>query len=171
MVSGRRGPSNLATFLAADIFRYAADSLLAYLMSISAGQVALEFQPSYTRGGTVALYVGFLVGALFWGLSADIIGRKWAFNCSLFLAAVAAIVTGAMPSFNSWAALVSIGGFAAGGNLVLDTTVFLEFLPSKSQWLVTFMAAWWGLGQTAAAFLAWAFIRRCSESSHESLLT
>ena len=27
-----------------------------------------------------------------------------------------------------------------GGNLVLDTAVFLEYLPSKDQWLLTLMA-------------------------------
>lgn len=139
--------------------RYAVDSLLAFLMSITAGQVALEFQPSYARGGTIALYVGLLVGALFWGIGADVIGRKWAFNLSLLIAAIFSIVAGASRNYVSWTSFVAVTGFGAGGNLVLDTTVFLEFLPAKSQWLVTLMAIWWGIGQTAAGLLAWAFIR------------
>lgn len=51
-------------------FGYAADSLILLLQSVAAGQAALEFQPSFSKGLTVAAYTGMLVGALFWGLSA-----------------------------------------------------------------------------------------------------
>jgi len=40
----------------------------------------------------------------------------------------------------------------------LDTTVFLEYLPSRDQWLLTLMAAWWGVGQLIAGLFAWAFL-------------
>lgn len=33
-----------------------------------------------------------------------------------------------------------MAAFSAGGNLVLDTTVFLEYLPADKQWLVTTLA-------------------------------
>lgn len=49
----------LATLMIA--YRYAVDSMLAILMSIAAGQVSLEFQPSYARGGQISLYVGLLL--------------------------------------------------------------------------------------------------------------
>ncbi|EXJ92970.1 hypothetical protein A1O3_01526 [Capronia epimyces CBS 606.96] len=97
---------------------YAVDSLLPILMSIANTQVVLEYQPSYNRGGQIGLYVGLLVGALFWGISADIIGRKWAFNMSLFLASVFSIGAGAAPNYIGWASLVALGGSGAGGNLV-----------------------------------------------------
>lgn len=131
-------------------------------MSIAAGQVGLEFNPSYKRGGQVALYVGLLMGALFWGIGADIVGRKWAFNLSLFLASIFAIISGAAPSYVSWCSFVALSAFGAGGNLVLDTTVFLEFLPSSKHWMVTLMALWWGVGQAIAGLFAWAFIRKSS---------
>lgn len=50
-------------------FRYAADSLILLLKSVTVGQAALEFNPSFTRGLTVSAYAGMLCGALFWGLS------------------------------------------------------------------------------------------------------
>lgn len=50
-------------------FGYAADSLILLLQSVTASQAALEFQPSFAKGLTVAAYTGMLVGALFWGLS------------------------------------------------------------------------------------------------------
>lgn len=78
-----------------------------------------------------------LLGALFWGLSADIIGRKFAFNTSLFICSVSCIVAGASPGWDSLAFFVACIGFGGGGNLILDTTVFLEYLPSNKQWVLS----------------------------------
>jgi len=79
-----------------------------------------------------------LVGALFWGIlssfpnlfarthiiagiTADIIGRKFAFNVSLMLCSVFAIVAGASPNWTVLGLFVCLCSFGAGGNLVLDT--------------------------------------------------
>lgn len=99
-----------------------------------------------------------LVGALFWGLSADVIGRKFAFNTSLMISSVFCIVAGAAPNWIVLGLFVCLSAFGSGGNLVLDTAVFLEYIPSKDQWLVTLMAAWWGVGQLIAGLFAWAFL-------------
>ena len=136
-------------------FGYAADSLILLLQSVTAGQAGLEFQPSFTRGLTVAAYSGMLVGALFWGLSADVIGRKFAFNTSLFLCSCFAILAGAAPNWYVLGLFVSLAAFGAGGNLVLDATVFLEYLPGDYQWLLTLMACWWGFAPVVAAGFAW----------------
>lgn len=133
--------------------------MLTFLIGIVKVQVDYELKPSYSGGAQMGLYVGLLFGALGWGLSADIIGRKWAFNLSLLVASIFSIAAGASHDYITFAALVAVAAFGAGGNLVLDTTVFLEYLPSTHQWLVTTMALWWGVGQTCAALLAWAFIR------------
>ncbi|KAF2007380.1 MFS general substrate transporter [Amniculicola lignicola CBS 123094] len=139
-------------------FGYAVDSLLLLLQGIIARQAELEFNPSYAQGLTIAAYVGMLVGALFWGLTADIIGRKFAFNTSLMVCSIFAIVAGASPNWIVLGLFICLSAFGAGGNLVLDTAVFLEYLPGKSQWMLTLMAAWWGVGQLVAGFLAWGFI-------------
>lgn len=139
-------------------FGYAVDSLILLIQSIIAGRAADEFQPGFRNGLTVAAYVGMLVGALFWGGSADIIGRKYAFNVSLLLSSIFCIVAGASPNWYVLGLFVCLSAFGAGGNLVLDTAVFLEYLPSKDQWLLTLMAAWWGLGQLVAGLFAWAFM-------------
>lgn len=139
-------------------FGYAVDSLILLIQSIIAGQAALEFNPSYRNGQTIAAYVGMLVGALFWGMSADIIGRRFAFNFSLIVCSIFAIVAGASPNWEVLGLFIALSAFGGGGNLVLDTAVFLEFLPSRQQWMLTLMAAWWGVGQLVAGFFAWAFI-------------
>ncbi len=112
----------------------------------------------YAEGLTVAVYVGMLLGALFWGIGADIVGRKYAFNISLFICSISAIVAGAMPNWPSLGFFIALVGFGGGGNLILDTTVFLEYLPGSKQWAVTFLASWWGLGQAITGFLAWGFM-------------
>lgn len=128
-------------------FGYAVDSLILLIQSIIASYAAVEFNPGFAYGMTIAVYVGMLVGALFWGLSADVIGRKYAFNLSLLISSVFCIVAGASPNWIVLGLFVSLAAFGSGGNLVLDTTVFLEYLPSQDQWLLTLMACWWGIGQ------------------------
>lgn len=139
-------------------FGYAVDSLVLLLQSIIATQAAYEFNPGFKNGLTIAVYVGMLVGALFWGLSADVIGRKYAFNVSLLICSIFSIVAGASPNWVVLGLFVCLSAFGAGGNLVLDTAVFLEYLPSKNAYLVTLMAAWWGLGQLIAGLFAWAYM-------------
>jgi MFS family permease len=134
------------------------DSLILLLQSIIAIQAANEFNPSYPRALTIAVYVGMLIGALFWGLSADIIGRRFAFNVSLFICSISGIAAGAAPSWQSLAFFIAMVGFGGGGNLILDTAVFLEYLPSEKQWVLTWLAAWWGLGSTVAGLIAWPFM-------------
>jgi hypothetical protein len=113
-------------------FGYAVDSMLLVIQSIIAPYAAYEFQSSFDYGLTVAVYVGMLVGALFWGLSADMIGRRHAFNYSLLIASIFCIVAGASPNWIVLGLFTCLSAFGCGGNLVLDTTVFLEQLPRRS---------------------------------------
>ncbi|RMD42880.1 hypothetical protein DV735_g2245, partial [Chaetothyriales sp. CBS 134920] len=139
-------------------FGYAVDALQLSLQGIIAVQAVIEFQPSYPTGLTIALYLGMLVGALFWGLFGDIIGRKVAFNVSLFICAIFTIIAGASPTWVSLGVFISLGAFGAGGNLILDTAVFLEYLPSSKQWLVSLLPCWFGVGCTIAGLVAWGFM-------------
>lgn len=147
MDSGRRDSllsSHIVCLRLIGTFSYAVDSLILLLQSIVSSQAILEFQPSFSTGLTIAVYVGMLVGALFWGLSADVIGRRFAFNVSLFISSIFTIVAGASPNWIVLGLFICLSAFGAGGNLVLDTAVFLEYLPSQNQWLITLMACWWG---------------------------
>ncbi|KAM7206382.1 Major facilitator superfamily domain containing protein [Naviculisporaceae sp. PSN 640] len=140
-------------------FGYCVDSLVLLLQSVIAKQAFMEFgEIGYAKGLTIAVYVGMFMGALFWGLTADVIGRKVAFNTSLFVCSVATIVASAMRDWTGLGIMIALIGFGAGGNLILDTTVFLEYLPGDKQWALTFMAMWWGLGQAIAGFISWGFL-------------
>lgn len=132
--------------------------MVAFLQSVAASQAYLEIgNAGYPTGATMALYAGLQMGAIFWGFSADIIGRRIAFNTTLFMASIATIVAGAGPNWIVFCVFVSLLGFGAGGNLVLDPTVMLEFVPAKQQWVTTAIAGWWGVGQAAAGVIAWGY--------------
>jgi len=79
-------------------------------------QAALEFNVEHSAFLSLALIAGLFVGASFWGLGSDLIGRKVAFNTTLFIAAVFGIAAGAAPTFISCAVLISFIGFGVGGN-------------------------------------------------------
>ncbi|KAF2485868.1 major facilitator superfamily domain-containing protein [Neohortaea acidophila] len=153
-------------------FGYAVDSLILLLQSIVAPYAYPELNPGgWAYGMTVAVYVGMLIGALFWGLSADIIGRKYAFNFSLLISSVFCIVAGASPNWAVLGTFIALAAFGSGGNLVLDTTVYLEYLPSRYSWTLTLMASWWGAGQFVAGLFAWAFIPNysCQIPGHSNI--
>lgn len=96
------------------------------------------------------------------------IGRKIAFNICLFICSIACIVAGAMPKWEALAFWIAILGFGGGGGLILDSTLLLEFLPSRKRWVVTVLGVWWGVGQTVAGFVAWPFLSTFDPQKNKS---
>lgn len=88
-------------------FGYAVDSLLIVCQSIAQPAVDQEYGRPTAKIAGVALasQVGLLVGAAVWGFTADIIGRKLAFNTSLFICAIFVLIGGAMPNYISFATM------------------------------------------------------------------
>ncbi|KAG8533976.1 uncharacterized protein KY384_001719 [Bacidia gigantensis] len=145
-------------------FGYMVDSLLIICHSIAQPAVAQEYGSPTKKIAGIALasQVGLLIGAALWGFSADIIGRRLAFNTSLFICAIFVLIAAGMPNYISFATMVTIYSAAAGGNYILDATNLIEFLPAAWSWLVTFMAVWWAVGYTITGLLAWAFMSNYS---------
>lgn len=145
---------------------YAADSLLTLMHSVAQAQINKEFNKTFATV-VMADYLGLFAGALFWGFVSDIIGRKIAFNATLFITAIFAMATAGGMSYAAVCTLGAFSYFGAGGNLVLDSVTFLEFLPYNKQWMITFMAMWWGLGQLIPTGAAYALIPPYSCESAE----
>lgn len=138
-----------------------------WLQAIAIVMPSLTYQdgwPKYPdiRLATLALYAGLIVGAAFWGISSDIIGRRLAWNCTLVLSGIFGIAAGASPNFATFGFFIAMIGFSAGGNLPVDGALFLEFLPGNKQHLLTFLSAWWAVGQSVASLIAWVFLARWS---------
>ena len=83
--------------------------------------------------------------------------RRLAWNATLVVGGVFGIVAGASPNFESLCFFVSLIGFGVGGNLPVDGTLFIEFIPGKHQYLLTLLSIWWAVGQVVASLIAWVF--------------
>lgn len=153
------------TFLAG--FGWFVDNVWFQALSISLPQILLEFRPAHVQFATLALYIGLLLGATFWGFMADVIGRRPSWNITLFISAVFGIAVGGAPNFVALGALLSCLGLGLGGNLPVDGAMLIEFIPSTHQWILTFLSIFWCFGQLFAAFVGWAFITnyRCVDAA------
>lgn len=85
---------------------------------------------------TLALTAGLCLGALCWGALSDMQGRKWAFNGTLLMVAVFGGFAGRAESLVTACLLFGFLGFGLGGNLVVDGTLLLEFLPARKKSLL-----------------------------------
>lgn len=99
-----------------------------------------------------------MLGASFWGVTADFIGRKPAFTSTILLGGVFACAVAGAQDFVTFCALWGVIGTATGGNVPVDSILFLEFVPQEKQWLLTSLSAWWNLGQVIVALVAWVFL-------------
>lgn len=64
-------------------------------------QLTKEFgvrSAAWTRWTTFSLFIGLTFGAAFWGIASDVIGRRLAFNVTLFLGGVFGIAAGGAPT-------------------------------------------------------------------------
>ncbi|RPD62612.1 MFS general substrate transporter [Lentinus tigrinus ALCF2SS1-7] len=124
--------------------------------------VTLEFVGFKGPFLILAQSIGLLVGAVFWGVGCDIWGRRWSFNLTLIITAIFAISAGGAPTPIALCALIATWNIGVGGNLPVDSAVFLEFVPASHQWLLTVLSIWWAVGQLVASLVAWPFIANFS---------
>ena len=120
--------------------------------------IGAEFDPVHETFLSLGLASGLILGAWFWGLGCDLIGRKLAFNTTLFIGGVFGIAVGGANSFVAAASLCACVGFGIGGNLPVDGAIFLELMPATHQWLLEILSIWWSLGQIVPAVTAWGFL-------------
>ncbi|KAG9206449.1 hypothetical protein G6514_003280 [Epicoccum nigrum] len=107
--------------------------------------------------GTIftAANAGLAIGALGFGLAVDVIGRKWAFNLTCLITSIFGLILAA-PKYN-YAAICGIYFLASlglGGNIPIDATIALEFLPQKRRYFVALLSMWQPLGVVFASAVA-----------------
>lgn len=139
-------------------FGYSIDSQMEMVQS--AVKVYVDYQMKGT-GFPISneiFYAGLITGSVLFGMGSDLFGRKNVFNYSIFLTSIFGFFTGGTDNYAMYCIFMFLSSTAAGGNIATDVAVFLEFLPSKYQWLNTSMALFWGVGQTIAALISWAFM-------------
>lgn len=131
-------------------------------VAITLPSLSTEFGVSETnvRFTTLSLFLGLCIGALGWGITADIVGRRPAFNLTLLGTGIFGVAVGAAPSWIGACGLYSALGCFIGGNLPVDGALFLGFLPFSSGNLLTFLSIFWPVGQLYSSLVGWAFLTR-----------
>ncbi|WVQ93697.1 hypothetical protein IAU59_000774 [Kwoniella sp. CBS 9459] len=99
---------------------------------------------------------GLAVGALTFGLLVDIIGRKWAFNLTCLITSVFGLLLAA-PKYNYGAicGIYFLSSLGLGGNIPIDATIALEFLPQRRRYLVALLSMWQPIGVVVASAIAY----------------
>ncbi|KAJ8061160.1 hypothetical protein OCU04_010233 [Sclerotinia nivalis] len=105
---------------------------------------------------------GLTVGALVWGVLVDMIGRKWAFNGTVFITSVFGLCMAIPSSYAGLLVLVAFTGFGIGGNIPIDTTIALEFLPQKNRFLLALLSIFQPIGVVVCSGIAYGFIPKYS---------
>lgn len=125
--------------------------------------IVLEFQGiDHVAFSSVAYYVGMIVGALFWGVSCDFIGRNPAFNTTIMIGGIFACACAGLSNFDAFCFFWFVIGTAAGGNVPVDSIIFLEYVPGSHQYLLTALSAWWNFAQVIVALISWIFLANFS---------
>ncbi|KAF1355676.1 MFS general substrate transporter [Lizonia empirigonia] len=109
-------------------FGWAQDNLWPIVTSLIFTPVRNEFHPNRPPFLTLSQNIGLLFGAVFWAGSPN------------------------FAAIGVFAALWSVG---VGGNLPVDSAIFLEFLPGSHQYLLTILSIDWALAQVFATLVAW----------------
>ncbi len=125
------------------------------LLTIQVPAIASEFHPSRPPLLSLAQNIGLLGGAMFWGFGCDVFGRRHAFNATLGVTALFGLISASSPSFAAIGTFAALWSFGVGGNLPVDSAVFLEFLPGSHQYLLTILSIDWAIAQVIATLVAW----------------
>ncbi|PYH91088.1 sugar transporter [Aspergillus ellipticus CBS 707.79] len=139
-------------------FGWASDNLWPIVTSLILVPVSYEFQVAQPPLLSLAQNIGLLAGSLFWGFTCDVFGRRWAFNLTIAITAVFGLAAAGSPSFAAVGVLAALWSFGVGGNLPVDSAIFLEFLPGSHQYLLTVLSINWALAQLLANLVAWPLI-------------
>ncbi|KAF9055573.1 MFS general substrate transporter [Panaeolus papilionaceus] len=143
-------------------FGYFAGNLWPTVAALILPPVMSEFKTSDGPFLKLGQNIGLLVGAVFWGVGADIWGRKLSFNINLLITGLFGIAAGFSPNFTILAFTATLWSLGIGGNMPIDAAIFLEFIPSSHQYLLTVLSIWWTLGQFTGSLIAWPLIGKFS---------
>lgn len=150
-------------------FGWASDNLWPIVVSLILPPVSYEFNAPRPPLLTLAQNIGLLIGALFWGFGCDIFGRRWAFNLTLGITGVFGLVAAGSSSFAAICVFAALWSVGVGGNLPVDSAIFLEFLPGSHQYLLTILSIAWAFAQLLATLVAWPLLGHmtCDEENEQ----
>ncbi len=142
---------------------WAADAMEVLLVSFALPAMSAEWSLTAAQKGLLAtsIFIGMLVGAVFWGRLADRIGRRAGFVLTIAIDSAFGLASAFAPSFGWFLALRALTGFGVGGTLPVDYGMFSEYLPAENRGRrLVLLEAFWAVGTLLAAGLAWLVVPR-----------
>jgi MFS family permease len=118
----------------------------------------LGFGDDETGNISVSFSAGLTAGAFVWGFLSDIIGRRWAFNLTCLFSSVFGLCLGASNNYTTFLVLTAFVGFGVGGNIPIDTTITLEFIPQNKRFLLACLSVFQPIGVVLCSAIALGFI-------------
>lgn len=97
----------------------------------------------------------------------DLFGRRWAFNLTIGITSVFGLIAAGSPNFAAIGCFAALWSVGVGGNLPVDSAIFLEFLPGSHQYLLTVLSVFWAFAQLLANLIAWPLLgyHTCQEKA------
>lgn len=148
-------------------FGWASDNLWPIVTSLILPAIKKEFSPSKPPLLSLSQNIGLLVGAIFWGFGCDLFGRRLAFNLTIGITSVFGLIAAGSPNFAAIGCFAALWSVGVGGNLPVDSAIFLEFLPGSHQYLLTVLSIFWAFAQLLATLIAWPLLgyHTCQETA------
>lgn len=141
-------------------FGYLLDLLWAQAFGLVLSPLQQEMGFGNDRGGNIStcFNAGLTAGAFVWGFLSDIVGRKWAFNMTCLFSSIFGLGLGASNNYTTFLVLTAFVGFGVGGNIPIDTTIMLEFLPQNRRFLLATLSVFQPIGVVICSAIAFGFI-------------
>ena len=81
------------------------------------------------------------------------------------------MIAASSPNFAAICSFAALWSFGVGGNLPVDSAIFLEFLPGTHQFLLTILSIDWAIAQVIATLIAWPLLGNLTCSQTEKPCT
>jgi MFS family permease len=140
----------------------------AFGLVLSPIQQELGFGADQTGKLSTAFSIGLTAGAFCWGVLVDVIGRKFSFNLTVFIACVFGTCIASASTYNAILVLTAFTGFGVGGNIPIDTTITLEATPQSRRYLLPLLSIFQPIGVVICSVLAYGFVPNYSCSPNFS---
>lgn len=137
------------------------DALDVGMLSFIIAALKVEWNLSTEQMGWIGSInsIGMAVGALFFGLMADRIGRKNVFILTLLLFSVCSGLSAFATSLTIFAVLRFLIGMGLGGELPVASTLVSESVPTESRGrIVVLLESFWAVGWLVAAVISYFII-------------
>ncbi|KAI9022104.1 major facilitator superfamily domain-containing protein [Hyaloraphidium curvatum] len=129
---------------------------VAYIQPILQEQFGVS---SAASGLMITLFnLGAAVGEIIWSFFAALKGRRITFGLTLGLCGASGILMAVMPNFALVCIAVVLLGMSYGGNVAVDTCLFLEWVPRVHGSKLSYMNMLFTCGSVVPSVLAWALL-------------